>query len=1031
MSVPEIGKLYKVRSRLFQIIDISEFNADIPENNHLLLTLEDIETARKQQVIHRTKNPVELDAELIDGTELLDTMGDGVDRTEDFDAFITALKWSTDSIFNKDMVRAPFYSNVKLNHFQLEPLVRALNMTRTSLLIADDVGLGKTIEAGLIVQEFLLRKKIQRILIVCPASLKVQWKREMKEKFAIDFEIMDTKRMAQIRREYGVNVNPWITHPRLITSLDFIKREENLSRFKAAASQTDETQTQTHHMNAIRWDFMILDEAHNAMPQPTAEYYKDSERSKAVRQLSRLFKHKVFLTATPHNGKTESFIAMMDMLDPEHFNRGQKRLDSVSQKRLETIMIRRMKSDIGNSIYTDGVFPAREVQALEIDDTPEERELYTLFNTYMRQIIQQTKEDNQNLQHVEFTFEILKKRLLSSYYAFNISINRFFNKIDVDNRDNNRLISYTMKKLGEDYDNDIQKQEDEAQLIDFTSATLNREEKQGVSAQLLELSDKLAAQNNAKLMAIQGFIDQRLKTDGDWNGEKLIIFTEYKDTLDHLQEKLSKKYAQKRILTLYGGMNDKERERVKTEFEQSPDISEGRILIATDAASEGINLQTHCRYMIHNEIPWNPIRLEQRNGRIHRIGQNRDVLITHFVQKNNEDSHILQTMVNKVNTIRYDINTSQQVLAEDIRNRIMQTSKKLTKADTVIRVAYAKKSREMKKKVDAAIKQTREKFGISEENKKQILERAIMMKTGAKAQDIFRHPTNKPAGIFTLERLPAEWKDLKDEVEYSHDSQPVKRQLTFEDPFFDSPYIHIHLNHPLMQRSMVFYRSLIWKMNDQIRRKTVRVARDLDDILFKIYMKSTVTDDYLNRISEDILTLDLYLLDDEIERCITPVNYTQTDDYDREKRDKLTQKLLKKFHENGPKISQWIAERNDEYLQQIREKWESEKANTIRELEQIKQEQEKEISNDISNLIRSIRKLTHIEDQRKLFQTDATVTDDVSQMKADIEYLSHKRKELLAIRTAEIQKLKTTTIRSDKVLFPFALEMIIPRNLVR
>ena len=169
MSVPEIGKLYKVRSRLFQIIDISEFNADIPENNHLLLTLEDIETARKQQVIHRMKNPVELDAELIEGAELLDTMGDGVDRTEDFDAFITALKWSTDSIFNKDMVRAPFYSNVKLNHFQLEPLVRALNMPRTSLLIADDVGLGKTIEAGLIVQEFLLRKKIQRILIVCPA----------------------------------------------------------------------------------------------------------------------------------------------------------------------------------------------------------------------------------------------------------------------------------------------------------------------------------------------------------------------------------------------------------------------------------------------------------------------------------------------------------------------------------------------------------------------------------------------------------------------------------------------------------------------------------------------------------------------------------------------------------------------------------------------------------------------------------------------------------------------------------------------
>jgi hypothetical protein len=1015
LSIPEIGKIYKVRTRLFQIIDIGEFNADIPENNHLLLILEDIETAKKLKVIHRVHHPIETDAELLEGVDLLDTLGDGVDRTEDFDAFITALRWSTDSIFNKDIVRAPFYSNVKLNHFQLEPLVRALNMPRTSLLIADDVGLGKTIEAGLIIQEFMLRKKIKRILIVCPASLKQQWRREMKEKFAVDFDIMDAPKMAQLRREYGVNVNPWTTCPRLITSLDFIKREENLSKFKSADAQ---------------WDFLVLDEAHNAMPQPTAEYYKDSERSKAVRQLSRQFEHKVFLTATPHNGKTESFVALMDMLDPEHFNRGQKTLDTIAKNRLEEIMIRRLKKDIGDSIYTDGVFPKRRVEAIEIEDTDEEKALYDAFERYRQRVTETSKTDDTKIKAVEFTFEILKKRLLSSYTAFSISIKRFFEKNEVAERDNSRLIAYTLKKLTEDYDNDLEKQEDETELISYTSRTLK--EADGISKSLPEMAESLAAKKTGKQKQIERFIDDKLKAGGEWNGEKLIIFTEYKDTLDDLRERLGKKYTQKRIMTLYGGMNEKEREIVKTEFEKSPERSEGRILLATDAASEGINLQSHCRYMIHNEIPWNPIRLEQRNGRIHRIGQKRDVYIYHFAQKNNEDSQILKRMVEKVSTIESDINTSEQILADQVRSAIMKTQREITKADVRISVAYAEKSRLMKKKVDAAIKETRRRFGISEDSKRQILERAIRLKTNNAPGAIFKDVPNTDRNIVTLQKLPQEWQDLKEEIEFTYDHKPVKRQLTFEDPYFDSPYTHIHLNHPLIKRSMIFYRSQIWNMsNSHLERKTVRVAKDIDDITLRIYLKSTVTDAWLNRISEDVITMDLYFLGDDLEEYASAFTCNEEHRYNQEKKKELTKKIMNRINRKNDEILRLIENRNRTYLQDIKEKWESEKRRTIDTLQKIIDQQRVEIKNDIEMLKTNLRRLKKATDQIDLFKDQINTKEEINQIQMDIEYLEHKQKELISTKEAEIKKLEQTTIRGEKVLFPFALEIIIPAKEVR
>jgi hypothetical protein len=338
----------------------------------------------------------------------------------------------------------------------------------------------------------------------------------------------------------------------------------------------------------------------------------------------------------------------------------------------------------------------------------------------------------------------------------------------------------------------------------------------------------------------------------------------------------------------------------------------------------------------------------------------------------------------------------------------------------------------MKKKVDAAIKETRRRFGISEANKKQILERAIRLKTNNAPGEIFKHVPNTEREIFTLQRLPAEWKDLKDEIETTHDNHLIRHQLTFEDPYFDSPYIHIHLNHPLIKRSMIFYRSQIWNMNNsRLERKTVRVAKDIDDVMLRIYMKSMVTDDYLNRISEDIITMDLYFLGSDLEQYPSELSFTETKQYDPAKKKEFVKKIMYQIKKKNTELLQLIDEKNESYLGEITEKWEQERQKAIQDLRQILDQQKRELKIDMDYLRKKIRRLKTVTHQIDLFKDQLNEKEAITQIQTDLQYLEHKQKELLLSKEAEISKLENTTIRGEKVLFPFALEIIIPVNLVR
>ena len=293
----------------------------------------------------------EIDAEIVTGEAWEAVAKRGFDPPRLFAAYLNTLKWNCVTATNPKLFQSPFRAGIKLDAYQLEPLRKALLLPRVNLFIADDVGLGKTIEAGLIKRELLLRKKVREIIVSAPPSMLLQWQEELENRFGLTFEILDKEYVARVRRERGYGVNPWTTHTRFLISHRLL---------------IDEAYTGP----LLDWlgDFrsgtlLILDEAHHAAPASGQKYAIDSQITRAVRELAPRFEHRLFLSATPHNGHSNSFSALLEILDPQRFCRGVP----VNAKMLEAVMVRRLKEDVRKIGYA---FPNREVVQLDIDGLP-------------------------------------------------------------------------------------------------------------------------------------------------------------------------------------------------------------------------------------------------------------------------------------------------------------------------------------------------------------------------------------------------------------------------------------------------------------------------------------------------------------------------------------------------------------------------------------------------------------------------------------------------------------------------------------
>lgn len=606
------------------------------------------------------------------------------DSAEVLAAHVRAIRWRSATAADRDLLQAPFRAGIRLDAYQLLPLRKALRLPRVNLLIADDVGLGKTIEAGLIARELLLRRRIDFIVVTAPPAMTVQWKDELEAKFGLAFEIIDRDRIGELRRSRGFSVNPWTTGSRFIVSHRLLTDEtysaglrDVLGEFRARA-------------------LFILDEAHHAAPSAGTRYAVSSQLTKAVRELAERFEHRLFLTATPHNGHSNSFSALLEMLDPQRFTRGVE----VRPRDLEPVMVRRLKADLRR---LGEAFPERVIEPIPIsdlaEDTPElelARQLTAYGELRMKRI---TKLPSQKASIAKLAFVGLQQRLLSSIAAFartlkahRATLQKVIDgelSVQVDAAANAYVQAPDAEDTaelgleGKDAENalDVDEEANSAAAsaigaVDATQGDLRAE--LAAVDEMLELAEKNAFKPDARVHWLVDWVRNHLMNGPTWNQRRLIVFTEWEDTRRWLERRLREAFAEtdradERIGVFTGATGADRREEIKRAFNSEPDQEPLRILICTDAAREGINLQSYCSDLLHFDLPWNPSRLEQRNGRIDRkLQPAKQVTCRYFRYEQRETDIVLDALVWKTETIREELGSVGQVIEDRITKRLAE-----------------------------------------------------------------------------------------------------------------------------------------------------------------------------------------------------------------------------------------------------------------------------------------------------------------------------------------------------------------------
>lgn len=681
---PRVGMLATVRNRRALISSVEPFDGSLAGRLHLV-TLEytDPDGISEETIIWER----EISPSVLEPTALPQVATEPPMLAADFDAMQRSTRWTALSPFlppDRSItdwtppVASPFFGAVQVEDFQLVPLLKALRMPRISLLLADDVGLGKTVEAGLILTELLLRRRIRRVLILCPAALRKQWQQEMKVKFSLGFDVVDRAETHALQKRLGLDANPWRTYPRIITSYHYLRQADVLEQFRAACAQPEGSAQ-------LPWDLLIVDEAHNLMP---SNFGEDSDLSKMLRAIAPWFEHKLFLTATPHNGHTRCFSGLLEQLDPVRFTQSSEFTDAMKQ-RIEQVVVRRLKREINVLDEQAGQIPRfceRRPRPVPLYFSSTERKLsiaFAEFRSRVKQLIAHASRTEQLAG--AFAVEVLNKRLLSCPYAFASSWYRFREGTTQEESAELAAVQAARRSLSEDLDDD---QETEGRL-QYASKTTGawfkpliphlQDEIVAVDAALQQLG--LVPGANGELPQptaderwerLIDTIEQYLRLGNQWrDSDRIVVFTEYKTTLDYLEQRLKQHFKKEPeiVRVLYGGMDDRQRDEIKQAFNDPTDPV--RVMIATDAASEGLNLQETAYIVLHYDIPWNPSRLDQRNGRLDRHGQAQDVIVLHFTSEDDADLQFLGHVVDKVNTIREELGSMGEVFDAAFQRRFI------------------------------------------------------------------------------------------------------------------------------------------------------------------------------------------------------------------------------------------------------------------------------------------------------------------------------------------------------------------------
>ena len=547
-----------------------------------------------------------------------------------------------------------------------------LPQPKIRFLLADDTGAGKTVMTGLLIKELLMRGTIERILIVTPGGLTKQWQEdELGVKFNLPFKLVN-------RSIFASDPNIFHSADKIVTSIDFISRPDVLN---VAANS--------------HWDLIVFDEAHKLSAYEYGAKIYRSQRYAAAHQLAQQCEHLLLLTATPHRGRMDTFKMLLQLLDEDIFATEEianTRIRELEKDGINKFFIRRLKEEM-KDWNDEPLFKERHTKTTSYELTPAEKDLYDSVTDYLTTKKAEASQ-SRNI-HVSLALSVMQRRLVSSIFAIKNTLERRFNALQsiVEEVRRNPNIWQQRHKLDsldidtiDDYD---ELEDDERDALEniladpkkfklFTTAKSLPEiqtEAETVK-QLFSKADALfkSEQEEQKYTKLR----ELLTSQNVVNGEKLVLFTEHKDTLLYLEKRLKNNgYT---VATIHGGKTVDERRQAQWDFARP----ETQILIATDAAGEGINLQ-FCRLLINWDIPWNPNRLEQRMGRIHRYGQQQDVLVFNLVASNTKEGQVLERLLKKLDIIResigddrvYDViqDVLEDVRLEDIINAVFNNEK--------------------------------------------------------------------------------------------------------------------------------------------------------------------------------------------------------------------------------------------------------------------------------------------------------------------------------------------------------------------
>jgi len=1057
-AFPEQGQLVTVRQRHYVVTEVAKstlpdrpLKAATNGDQHLitLSSVEDDGLGEELQVIWE----IEPGAKALEKVAL--PTAEQFDDPVRLDAFLDAVRWGASSSADVRSVQSPFRAGIDLDaDYQLDPVVRAVQMPRANLLIADDVGLGKTIEAGMVILELIIRHRARRVLVVCPAGLQIQWQDQMRDKFGLDFRIIDSELMKVLRRERGIHVNPWSHFPRLITSIDFLKRERPLRLFKETLPAEGES------LYPRKYDILLVDEAHNCAPSGRGKYATDSMRTQALRVLTPHFEHKLFLTATPHNGYIESFSALLELLDDQRFARG----TLPDRKQLDAVMVRRMKSELPAKFDGTPRFPKRVLEPLEVPYTADEKAIHTALKQYTK-LRHTHSRDNAEKFATEFVLKTLKKRLFSSPSAFKSTLEQHERSLQTAKKNKSvskptvGILQRQFDLVDDEYTDDAELEQATEDAVDAASRLFSEpdDQERALLKQMREWASKASNRPDTKAQVLIDWLKANIRPGGKWNDQRVIVFTEYRATQNWLQQMLATEgfTADERLLMLHGGMDSEKREAVKAAFQFDPKFSAVRILLATDAASEGIDLQNHCSKLIHFEIPWNPNRMEQRNGRIDRHGQKaKEVSVYHFVGKGYKqreqsgqnlpagelegDLEFLMIAARKINQIREDLGKVGPVIAQQVEEAMLGHRTRLHTEQAEKDAEPVRKMLKFERDLRAQIERlrnqlddTRRELRLSPENIQKVVEVALQLADQpplipAKLPGVWPDPAGKQKAcpVFDLPALKGSWQYCAEGLRQPHTGKI--RPFVFDHHLADGrdDVVLAHLNHRLVQMSLRLLRAEVWSTEGKkkLNRITARIVPDtvLRDPAMIAHARLVVIGGDCHRLHEEIISAGGLLTSGRFNR----LNVGQTKDAlaaatSDEPSDSMKRILLKLYTEHHDPIVKALEAR-------MKDRTEG--------LQKFLAEREAKETEDIRSILTELKKTIETElDDSGLHQMtfDGWSDPEREQLERNMNALRARVVEIPKEIERETAGVKARFADPQPRMFPVAVTFLVPERLAK